>query len=174
MPSRSRKRPPQRDEQRKQEIHSSKDRKPARLHQRHRLPGACPCRKSNPNILVVVARRELGDKECFRLIRRRARPARPFSKDRWRAHLHYNISGKTAAHVGRCRSPNTTNVVKAFPSDRTDQPFGTSILPRGAWRRWSVANAHRSKSSDEGHCHRPDRGSRIRIVGEPVPSRKLP
>ena len=32
------------------------------------------------------------------------------------------------------------NVVKAFPSDRTDQPFGVSILPRGAWRRWSVAN----------------------------------
>src|SRR5712691_3304924 len=41
------------------------------------------------------------------------------------------------------------NVVKAFPSDRTDQPFGVSILPRGAWRRWPVANAHRSKSSDE-------------------------
>src|SRR6266481_4150720 len=41
------------------------------------------------------------------------------------------------------------NVVKAFPSDRTDQPFGVSILPRGAWRRWSVANAHRSTSSDE-------------------------
>ena len=40
------------------------------------------------------------------------------------------------------------NVVKAFPSDRTDQPFGVSILRRGAWRRWSV-NAHRSKSSDE-------------------------
>src|SRR5260370_36904921 len=41
------------------------------------------------------------------------------------------------------------NVVKAFPSDRSDGPFGISILPRGAWRRWSVANAHRSKSSDE-------------------------
>jgi hypothetical protein len=25
------------------------------------------------------------------------------------------------------------DVVKAFPSDRTDQSFGTSILPRGAW-----------------------------------------
>src|ERR1700687_1360123 len=41
------------------------------------------------------------------------------------------------------------NVVKALPSDRTDQPFGISVLPWGAWRRWSVANAHRSKSSDE-------------------------
>src|SRR5258708_1900393 len=41
------------------------------------------------------------------------------------------------------------NVVKAFPSDRTDHPFRTSIFPRGASRRLSVANAHRSKSSDE-------------------------
>src|SRR5258708_7884542 len=40
-------------------------------------------------------------------------------------------------------------LVKTFASDRTDQPVGISILPRGAWRRWSVANAHRSKSSDE-------------------------
>src|SRR6201996_6865264 len=41
------------------------------------------------------------------------------------------------------------NVVKAFPSDRTDQPFRISILPRGARRRRSIANAHRSKPSDE-------------------------
>src|ERR1700722_2653899 len=41
------------------------------------------------------------------------------------------------------------NVVKAFPSDRTDQPFGISILPRGTRRCWSVANAHRSKSTDK-------------------------
>src|ERR1700674_4773878 len=41
------------------------------------------------------------------------------------------------------------NVVKAFPSDRTDQPFSISILPRGTRRCWSVANAHRSKSTDK-------------------------
>src|ERR1700687_3456686 len=40
-------------------------------------------------------------------------------------------------------------VVKAFPSDRTDQPFSISILPRGTRRCWSVANAHRSKSTDK-------------------------
>src|SRR5882757_11189820 len=46
-----------------------------------------------------VARRKLGDKECFRLIRRRARPARP--SPRIDACVpHYNISGKTSAHVG--------------------------------------------------------------------------
>src|SRR6201993_3607880 len=41
------------------------------------------------------------------------------------------------------------NVVKAFPSDRTDQPFSISILPRGARRRRSIANAHRSESADK-------------------------
>src|SRR5258707_523021 len=52
-------------------------------------------------------------------------------------------------HMSEVPLSEHNNVVKAFASDRTDQPFGTSILPRGAWRRWSVANAHRSKSSDE-------------------------
>ena len=34
------------------------------------------------------------------------------------------------------------NVVKAFPSDRTDQPFGISVLPWGARRCRPVTNAH--------------------------------
>src|SRR4030081_1642250 len=41
------------------------------------------------------------------------------------------------------------DVVKAFPADRTDQPFSISILPRGARRRWSIADAHRSESADK-------------------------
>src|SRR5580692_8688383 len=41
------------------------------------------------------------------------------------------------------------NVVKAFPSDRTDQPFSISILPRGARRRGSIADAYRSESADK-------------------------
>jgi hypothetical protein len=40
-------------------------------------------------------------------------------------------------------------VVKAFPADRTDQPFSISILPRGARRRRLVANAYRSESADK-------------------------
>src|ERR1700731_3520994 len=39
------------------------------------------------------------------------------------------------------------NVVKAFPSDRTDQPFGICVLPRGTRRCWPVANAYRSESA---------------------------
>src|ERR1700730_11337402 len=41
------------------------------------------------------------------------------------------------------------NVVKAFPSDRTDQSFSICVLPRGTRRCRSVANAHRSKSTDK-------------------------
>src|SRR3981189_1255606 len=41
------------------------------------------------------------------------------------------------------------NVVKALPSDRTDQPFGISVLPWGVRRCRPVTNAHSSKSSDE-------------------------
>src|ERR1700721_1333934 len=41
------------------------------------------------------------------------------------------------------------NVVKAFPSDRTDQPFSISILPRGARRRGSIADAYRLESADK-------------------------
>ena len=41
------------------------------------------------------------------------------------------------------------NVVKAFPSDRTDQPFGICVLPRGTWRCWPIADAYRSESADK-------------------------
>jgi hypothetical protein len=41
------------------------------------------------------------------------------------------------------------NVVKAFPSDRADQPFSISILPRGARRCRSIADAYRSESADK-------------------------
>src|ERR1700726_4333590 len=41
------------------------------------------------------------------------------------------------------------NVVKAFPSDRTDQPFSICVLPRGTRRCWPVADAYRSESADK-------------------------
>src|SRR5882762_1796267 len=72
-------------------------------------------------------------------------------------------------HMSEVPLSEHNNVVKAFPSDRTDQPFGTSILPRGAWRRWSVANAHRSKSSDEDIAIGPI-AIADQIVGSPFPA----
>src|SRR3977135_2104753 len=94
-----------------------------------------------------VARRELGGKECARLVRGRGRSA--------------HLSPKINASVSRCDNSCTTavcdggvarrtqNVVEAFPADRTDQPFGISILPWGMRRCWSVADAHRSESADK-------------------------
>src|ERR1700726_1973147 len=41
------------------------------------------------------------------------------------------------------------DVVKAFPSDRPDQQFSISILPRGARRRRSIAGAYRSESANK-------------------------
>ena len=41
------------------------------------------------------------------------------------------------------------NVVKAFPSDRADQPFSTSILPRGGAATWVDRDAYRSESADK-------------------------
>src|ERR1700722_4908462 len=36
-------------------------------------------------------------------------------------------------------------MIKAFPPDRTDQPFNAAVLPWRLWRGWSVTNAHDAK-----------------------------
>ena len=41
------------------------------------------------------------------------------------------------------------DVVKAFPADRTDQPFSICVLPRGARRRRPIADAYRSESANK-------------------------
>src|ERR1700753_1070970 len=41
------------------------------------------------------------------------------------------------------------HVVKALPSDRTDQPFGISVLPWGARRCRPATNGQLSRASDE-------------------------
>ena len=53
-------------------------------------------------------------------------------------------------HVTKMSFAQDDNMIDAFPADRTDQPFSIAVLPRGARRRWSITNTHRSKSSDEG------------------------
>jgi len=37
------------------------------------------------------------------------------------------------------------DMVKTFPPDRANQPFGLSVLPWRAWRGWPVSNAHGAK-----------------------------
>jgi hypothetical protein len=61
------------------------------------------------------------------------------------------------------------NVVKAFPSDPTDQPFSTCALPRGTRRRGSIADAYRSESPDKDLTI-----GAVSVTNEPVPTRTLP
>jgi hypothetical protein len=62
-------------------------------------------------------------------------------------------------------------VVKAFPSDRTDQPFSLSILPRGARRRESTTD--RPTHRGAGHNQRIDH-VRHRPVGQCLIRRPVP
>ena len=41
------------------------------------------------------------------------------------------------------------DMIKAFPSDRADQPFSMPILPWRSRRGWPVTNAHRAKTPGE-------------------------
>ncbi|WMT74537.1 hypothetical protein [Bradyrhizobium sp. Ash2021] len=41
------------------------------------------------------------------------------------------------------------DMVKAVPSDRADQPFTISVLPRRLRRSWTIPDAHRPKSPDD-------------------------
>jgi hypothetical protein len=41
------------------------------------------------------------------------------------------------------------DVVKAFPADRTDQPFSISILPRRGWCGRLVPDAHGAQSAGD-------------------------
>ena len=41
------------------------------------------------------------------------------------------------------------DMIKAFPSDRADQPFSMSILPWRSRRGWPVTNAHGAKTPGE-------------------------
>jgi hypothetical protein len=65
------------------------------------------------------------------------------------------------------------DVVKAFPADRTDQPFSISIFPRGARRRRSIADAYRSESADKDLTIGPVPVTN-EIAGSLFPSRMLP
>src|SRR5689334_7064197 len=47
----------------------------------------------------------------------------------------------TRQEFAQVRFPEHRDMVEAFASDRSDQPFSMTILPGRAWCNWSVANA---------------------------------
>jgi hypothetical protein len=82
-------------------------------------PLTCACRKSNPDVLVV-------------------QPAKNWTTK----NLPGSISCTTAVGDGGGTLAEHHDVVEAFSSHRTDQPFGISVLPWGTRRRRLIANAH--------------------------------
>src|SRR5437016_10735631 len=52
-------------------------------------------------------------------------------------------------HVPKVPLPKHNDMVNAFPPDRTDQPFGISILPRRSRRSRSISDAHRANTPSE-------------------------
>src|SRR6478735_2212138 len=55
----------------------------------------------------------------------------------------------TEQRVTKVALAEYNDVVKAFPADRTDQPFSICVLPRGARRRRPIADAYRSESANK-------------------------
>jgi hypothetical protein len=45
------------------------------------------------------------------------------------------------------RFPEHHDMVEAFASDRSNQPFNMTVLPRRAGHDWSVSDAHGSQSA---------------------------
>jgi hypothetical protein len=52
-------------------------------------------------------------------------------------------------HMAQVPVAEHDDMIKAFPSDRADQPFSMSILPWRSRRGWLVTNAHRAKTPGE-------------------------
>ena len=48
-------------------------------------------------------------------------------------------------YVAQVSLAEDDDMIKTFPSDRADQPFGMSILPWRSRRGWPVTNAHGAK-----------------------------
>src|SRR6476619_1705882 len=52
-----------------------------------------------------------------------------------------------AQHMPQMPLPKHDHMIEALASDRADQSFSVTVLPRRSWRRRSVANAHRANAA---------------------------
>src|SRR5258707_7430812 len=77
--------------------------------------------------------REAEPKSPHGIASRSAKPLLSNHIDRWDVRQQYVTEMPLAEH---------NNMVKALPSDRTDESLSKSVLPWGTWRRRTIANAH--------------------------------
>ena len=60
------------------------------------------------------------------------------------------VVGVSPEDLAKLRFAQDHDMMQAFSSDRADEPFDMTILPRRPRRSWSIPNAHGSKSSCYG------------------------
>ena len=101
---------------------------------------ACACRKSNPDILVVQPAENWAAKNVPGPLDG-ARDRRILLQGQMRTDLVV-VFHVRQQYVTEMPLAEHNNMVKALPSDRTDESLSKSVLPWGTWRRRSIANAH--------------------------------
>src|SRR6267142_4464025 len=81
-------------------------------------------------------------------------------------------------HMSEVPLSEHNNVVKAFPSDRTDQPFGISILPRGEKQLVAGGEGRSDRNQSAAGKDRGERPRSAKSVGRPAgddaPDRRHP
>ncbi len=102
------------------------------------LGGAC--RKSNPDIFVIQSADDCTAKNTPCSLNG-PRWGRILIQEQVRARL-ITVIHIRLQHMTKMLLAEHNNVLKALPSDRTDQSFSISVLPWRAQRRRSIANAH--------------------------------
>jgi hypothetical protein len=108
---------------------------------------SCPCRKLNPDVSVVQSAQN-----CHRqyatewLDSARSRRVLVQGQVRSGAIVIIGISSKQMTKMPLAKHQD---MVKAFASDRTDQPLTIAVLPWRPWRGRTIPNAHRPKAPGE-------------------------
>ena len=100
----------------------------------------CACRKSNPDILVVQPAENWAAKNVPGPLDG-AQDRRILLQGEMRTDLVV-VFHVRQQYVTEMSLAQHNNMIKALPSDRTDESLSKSVLPWRAWRRGSIANAH--------------------------------
>jgi hypothetical protein len=108
---------------------------------------ACPCRKLNPDILVVQSAQDWQGQNATDGLDG-ARHRRILVQRQVRASLIVVFCVRSK-HMAKVQLAEYDNVVEAVPSDRADQPFRMSVLPWRSWGGRPIPNAHCPKTPDE-------------------------
>ena len=127
----------------------------------------CPYRKLNPDVLVVQSAQNwhsLYATEWFDDARRRRVLVQ--GQVRSGAIIVIGISSKQTPKMPLTKYHD---VVKAFPSDRSDQPLTIAILPWRPRRGRPIPNTHRPKAPDEDFAYF-QRDSRSKKSNQPAPN----